>query len=343
MHGPLDPAGNDPVEGPLHGLLAPGPWVGFARSTYLVTLDLAALILCATIAYFSWALPVHGQAAELYVRLVPLLGLFVLGYALFGLYPGLGLGGVELLRRLTVVTLFCFFFLAAASFALKLPHVYSRMTYAIAVSASVVVLPFFRYAGLNRARRWQWWPKPVVLIAGPEERSRVSAVASSGGYDYRVVGILHPKGAEWPEESTAGPVLGSLDVAPQVTERGISIAVVVAERAPGRELLDELRRHFRHVMIVRSYSEAAVERLQVRNLGRHLGIEYANNLLVPGNRFLKRALDLLGASIGLMITAPVMGLAMLLARISSPGPALFYQIRRGFRGRRFRMPKIRTM
>jgi len=58
---------------------------------------------------------------------------------------------------------------------------------------------------------------------------------------------------------------------------------------------------------------------------------------------IKRAVDLAGASVGLMLLAPGMLAVALLIRLDSPGPVLFHQWRRGHRGRLFRMLKFRTM
>jgi lipopolysaccharide/colanic/teichoic acid biosynthesis glycosyltransferase len=61
-------------------------------------------------------------------------------------------------------------------------------------------------------------------------------------------------------------------------------------------------------------------------------------------RFLiKRVMDMAGASLGLLLLAPFMGLIALLIKWDSPGPALFRQERRGYRGRRFWLFKFRTM
>jgi lipopolysaccharide/colanic/teichoic acid biosynthesis glycosyltransferase len=59
--------------------------------------------------------------------------------------------------------------------------------------------------------------------------------------------------------------------------------------------------------------------------------------------WVKRALDLAGALAGLVLFSPVLLAIALLIRLDSPGPALFCQIRRGHRGRPFRMLKFRTM
>jgi O-antigen biosynthesis protein WbqP len=57
----------------------------------------------------------------------------------------------------------------------------------------------------------------------------------------------------------------------------------------------------------------------------------------------KRAFDLVVAAVLLPLTSPVILLAMLVIRLSSPGPALFSQIRVGQNGVPFRCHKLRTM
>jgi exopolysaccharide biosynthesis polyprenyl glycosylphosphotransferase len=57
----------------------------------------------------------------------------------------------------------------------------------------------------------------------------------------------------------------------------------------------------------------------------------------------KRAIDIVGAVIGLIVLAPVMLLVALALRVSGRGPVIFAQERCGLGGRRFRFYKFRTM
>ena len=61
------------------------------------------------------------------------------------------------------------------------------------------------------------------------------------------------------------------------------------------------------------------------------------------NRMVKRLEDVLGALVGLVLFAPVMALAALLVRRTSPGPAFYRQTRCGEQGRAFTLYKLRTM
>src|SRR5262245_46130344 len=127
------------------------------RLAVLIATDLAALVFSGIAAWGLWALPMKEQPLGLYLSLVPLLSLFVLGYATAGLYPGFGLGPVETLRRCTYVTGFGYLVLAAFSFALKLDPLYSRVTFAIALVLSGCAVPIGRALVLHVAQRLRWW------------------------------------------------------------------------------------------------------------------------------------------------------------------------------------------
>jgi lipopolysaccharide/colanic/teichoic acid biosynthesis glycosyltransferase len=138
-------------------------------------------------------------------------------------------------------------------------------------------------------------------------------------------------------------VLGDLDRAPHLGRQGFRVALLETEQIQDRAILDRLHQHFRHVVLLREYDDLPVEGLQVRNLGGLVGIEYTNNLLRHGNQVVKRALDLTIGSLALVIAAPIQALAIGLVKLLDPGPALFKQSRAGLGGRRFTVPKVRTM
>ena len=58
---------------------------------------------------------------------------------------------------------------------------------------------------------------------------------------------------------------------------------------------------------------------------------------------MKRVLDLVAATVGLVVLAPVIAVVMVLIRIETPGPALFRQTRVGRDERPFTCLKLRTM
>lgn len=62
-----------------------------------------------------------------------------------------------------------------------------------------------------------------------------------------------------------------------------------------------------------------------------------------GRQLVKRVMDVLGASILLIVTAPLMVWAALAVYRDSPGPVIFRQTRVGLNGRPFVLLKFRTM
>jgi len=65
--------------------------------------------------------------------------------------------------------------------------------------------------------------------------------------------------------------------------------------------------------------------------------------LPRSSRMVKRMFDVLSASIGLAVAAPLMGATALLVKLTSPGPVFFRQERVGRGGRRFQLLKFRSM
>ena len=58
---------------------------------------------------------------------------------------------------------------------------------------------------------------------------------------------------------------------------------------------------------------------------------------------LKRSVDVIGASVGLVFASPLFAVLAMIVKITSPGPVLFAQLREGHGGREFRMYKLRSM
>jgi lipopolysaccharide/colanic/teichoic acid biosynthesis glycosyltransferase len=67
------------------------------------------------------------------------------------------------------------------------------------------------------------------------------------------------------------------------------------------------------------------------------------SLLVQPNPTWKRAIDVLGAIVGLTLSLPLLAAAGIAIKLSSRGPIFYTQLREGLGGRRFRIFKLRTM
>jgi len=324
------------------------PWAPLARVAILATADGVALLLAGVAAFHLWAQPIRGQDPSLYLAVAPGILLPLVGYGFAGLYPGFGLGPVEVFRRYVLVTLAAFLVAAALVFGLKLEDQYSRVTLAIAFIVSLVLIGALRWATTRWARRFTWWPEPVVLI-GRGKRTALAQrlLVDTPNREFRPVAILDPeeRGEENGDPKSPGDQesRGVSSGALALVSAGVETAFVDVD-GPGSPLsVDRLRLLFPRVIILRAVEGLPVEGVQVRNLGGVLALEYGNNLLRRQSRWMKRLLDLVVAATSLLLTLPILLLAMTLVRVLSPGPVLFRQPREGLKGRTIQVPKIRTM
>lgn len=75
-----------------------------------------------------------------------------------------------------------------------------------------------------------------------------------------------------------------------------------------------------------------------------VGVTHLTQSALKGHqRLVKRVVDLVGASIGLVVLSPLLVVVGAAVRLTSRGPALFRQVRVGLGGRTFRMYKFRSM
>ena len=315
-------------------------WLREIRVAAVVLVDLISLGGSGLIAFLLWALPVRHQSFEIYAGLWPLSALFLLSYAQAGLYPGTGLGPVETLRRLTIATSLTFLLVAGLSFVLKLPYVYSRVTFAIAFAAALLVVPIARLLALALFSRTRWWPEPVVVAAAETERAQrlIRELHGSPQLGYRPAALLWLGSPEVDASATVG--LPRIFAA---TASTAAVALLAVGGGVGSEEFDRLQRAFHRVLVVREFDDLPVEGIRLHNLGSFLGVEYTNNLLDARNRAIKRLLDLALGSIALAAAGPIIVLSLLAVQLFSRGPFLYRQLRTGLDGRRIRVPKIRTM
>jgi Undecaprenyl-phosphate galactose phosphotransferase WbaP len=332
------PAANSAVELPTDRTLARA-----ARVAVLCATDFCALVIACVIAYLLWALPERGQSIRIYLTLAPLLTLFVVGYAQAGLYPGFGLGPVEVLRRVSYVTTSGFVVLGAITFALKLPAVYSRVTFFLAFGSSLLTVPICRAIVSRLARASLWWSEPVLVIGtGTRAARAIRGLRNVSALGYRPIAVLTlaPRASAATFEGV--PIHGDLSNAPRLAMSGIQVVLAETDRALDSGVIAQLQRSFRHVVLLRN-DDLPVEGVQVRNLGGIVGIEYTNNLLLPANRAIKRAIDVSLAIVSLVVAAPIAACAAALVTIVDGPPMFFRQDRSGLDGRRITVPKIRTM
>ncbi len=142
------------------------------------------------------------------------------------------------------------------------------------------------------------------------------------------------------------PVLGSRSQLLEVCQRERVDRIIVAySREPDRETVHLLREAAGsiHISIVPRLFELMTWRSQVEDLYGMPVIDIAPPQFTQAALFLKRVMDIAVAATLLATLTPVLAFTAVAIRVTSPGPILFRQDRRGKNGRVFRIFKFRTM
>ena len=144
------------------------------------------------------------------------------------------------------------------------------------------------------------------------------------------------------------PQLGEYtDLKEVMAERSIDLAIVADQnptRGELRDLVTLCEKEMVHLQVIPSAFQVLISGLHLETTSGVpvLGISRLP-LDSPWAQLLKRAVDIVGAVIGLLFSAPVIAVFGLLVYIESPGPVFYRQRRGGVGGELFDILKIRSM
>jgi exopolysaccharide biosynthesis polyprenyl glycosylphosphotransferase len=189
--------------------------------------------------------------------------------------------------------------------------------------------------------------KVLLLGAGPFAALAAREIEKNPQLRHRIIGLVEEDHVEIAQQLSAYAKLGTpADLAAIVEDhRPDRILVALADRRGRLPALDLLQHQLRGVMV-----EEASETFE--RLSGKLAIE----TLQPGSQLFKdhfqvsqfqenlaRFISLSCALVGFILFAPLMALAAIAIKATSPGPVLFRQRRIGLGGRPFELLKFRTM
>jgi len=189
----------------------------------------------------------------------------------------------------------------------------------------------------------------VLLIGWSEDAARLLRLVRSNSLSpHEVIGFV-----PFPQRTAAPPPadlpqLGELsDLAQILKYSAIDITILADDHATRGEIRDVAticEREIVQFQLVPTYFQVLLTGLQVQNFG---GVPLLGVSLLPlnsvGSRLLKRAVDIAGGLLGLLLAAPFIALFGLLVYRESPGAIFYHQRRLGRNGVPFDIHKIRSM
>src|SRR5579872_241111 len=188
----------------------------------------------------------------------------------------------------------------------------------------------------------------VLLVgSGPMTPVLARQVQRQPSHGLEIVGALtREENRHWPLPVESLGALGEVDAAALLSELDVDRVVVSAEGIEDHvlmDLVDLCRKMNIRVSALPSLAAmigpaATIDQLEgVTVIGLNLPT------LARSSQVLKRAMDIIGASILLVLSAPVMLVVAIAVKLDSPGPLLFRQTRIGRGGKPFRLAKFRSM
>ena len=318
-----------------------------ATAAVLLVADGVALTAAGWLGYFFWSRVNSALGLEFYFQLAPALGVSLVIYACAGLYPGAGLSPVEELRRIVLATTAVCLVSTAAIFLAKDVGLYSRGVFLTSWLVSLVLVPLQRALVRGALARRKWWGVPVLVLgAGKTGRMLVANLRAQPECGLKPVAYLDDDPGKLGE--CAGlEVVGPLSMAPEVARKlGIRQAILAMPGIGRQQLVtvfERLGASFTRLIIVPDMFGMASLWVTPKDLAGVLGLEVRQNLLMPMNRWLKRILDLMMASVLGVAALPVVAVAVVWIKRVSPGPAFYTQEREGRAGAMIRVRKLRTM
>ncbi len=218
----------------------------------------------------------------------------------------------------------------------------------VLLGLSFLAVYLFRHAFHWFFYKWRFGERLVVLGSSPEALHIARMVVDNPMAGYEVIGMVEEPGQP-PIERRDGdpPLLGQLECLRTLCrEEGISRVVVALRERRGRvpvERLLECRMdgvliEERESMYERLTGKLAVESMRPSYL--IYGRGFAKD---PLTLSMKRVLDILASTLGIVLSLPICLVTAALIKLTSRGPIFFTQERVGEDGELFKLVKFRTM
>lgn len=313
----------------------------------LLAADVLAIFAARELAIllWRWFYPLTGRTN--FLGFWESIGSFALTYAALGLYSARGLGAVEELRRAVLGTGFVCLVLTASLFFFEHVAPYSPGLLVLSGGLTAASVPCLRFITRSLFASRAWWGVPVIVLgAGHAAKTLIERLRKHPETGFKPVACFDADGRGH-GECAGVPVFGWLPgaglLAKSLGIRHGLVAMPEIGRADLARMLDEWAATFRHLILIPDLFGVPSLWTSALDMGGVLALGMRHNLLIPFNRWIKRALDIAGALVLGIMALPVVAAAAIWIKWASRGSMFYCQERQGEKGRPIRISKLRTM
>lgn len=315
----------------------------------LVAADLAVLLFAtyfAALLGFSWLNPadVTSRASS---WLPPVALAYLLLNAGRGLYPGVTLGLVDEIRRLSL-SIVIVALVVASALRTSSPLFWDRVSFLlVAFTTCLVLAPVAR----SRMRSWlaktSWWGFPALICGNDTTVFGVCEwLNTNRRLGLRPVGVISdPEALELDQENPW--YIGSWSEARDIAEKKEAYWAVLVESAESQEDLTSIAEdslgNVPHVYVV-SELTGIPDHWNRHKMDEGLsGFMIEQHLLLPIPAMIKRGMDLVIATLASVVLVPLFVVLSIAIKFTSKGPVFYKHTRVGKGNSRFQAWKFRTM
>ncbi|WP_307858611.1 sugar transferase [Microbacterium flavescens] len=255
--------------------------------------------------------------------------------------------GITEYRRIVNATLTVFAIVVAAAFFIRIDI--ARSVFIVALPIGLTALLLSRWLWRQWLRRRQRRGAYVYRAVVVGERSKVAHIAQqirrAPDSGYVIVGALTTGDGEAVAEI---PVLGDFTAAGSAVDQVGADTLIVAgsdelDPVTMRRLGWEMADRDVNWVVAPALTDVAGPRIHARPVAG-LPLVHVDFPSLDGyKRFAKRAFDIVGSSLLILLFLPIMIATAVTIRIDGPGPIIYRQMRMGRQGREFGMVKFRSM
>ena len=189
--------------------------------------------------------------------------------------------------------------------------------------------------------------RTLIVGAGATGQLVARKLLKHPEYGLDVIGFVDERPLEFRTDVGSLGILGTLDdLSRLVSEQSAERVIVAFSNESEQRTLEAVRDLGRlqvQIDVVPRLYEVVGPRVDVHAVEGLPLVGLPPTRLSPSSRILKRSLDVFGASLGLLFTAPLFAYIALRVRLDSAGPVLFRQPRLGVNMKEFNALKFRTM
>ncbi len=289
------------------------------------------------------------------IALIPIVIIYLILYQIYGLYDpkrasniGKEIGDICKANTIGLLLFTMILFLGSKNIYL---YNFSRKLVGIFYVSSIVLESteriILRYS-LRRIRSLGYNQKHILLIGySRAAEGYIDRVMANPYWGYNIRGILDDNKVRGYEYKGV-KVIGSIENLKMILEMSsldeIAITLSIAEYEYLEEIVKSCEKSGVHTKFIPDYNHIIPTIPRIEDLE---GLPVINIRNVPltkiHNALIKRIVDIIGGTVGLVFFSPIMILVAIIIKCTSPGPIIFSQERVGLHNKPFKMYKFRSM